>query len=207
MILFQSLTLGVSLKSTESESFILEQHSRATAGLPLGALFPISEMSNSFKGTGAQFDPARQQYGVGTAAASAIPAGLWTPVLLPSSYMGSWAQRPSSPEIGSALGCPFRPFKGGAVHTFRLAPVPLDAQLLAALAGITGPARSPAAHITCQPGIVYMPLPSQGWPHSASEINTNNSSHCAVLDAAHLTAHLSPRVSSYAAALLLRRGS
>lgn len=40
------------MKSSESESFILGQHSGATAGLPLGALLPISRMSKHFKGTG-----------------------------------------------------------------------------------------------------------------------------------------------------------
>lgn len=40
------------MKSSESESFISEQHSVATAGLPLGALLPISKMSKHFKGTG-----------------------------------------------------------------------------------------------------------------------------------------------------------
>lgn len=78
------------MKSSESESFISEQHSVATAGLPLGALLPISKMSKHFKGTGLRLTQP------GTRA-----EGLW-PQALPQQMLKAAPTQTQTPTSASA---------------------------------------------------------------------------------------------------------
>ena len=75
------------------------------------------------------------------------------------------------------------------VHSLRHTPYSLT-WLPGTLSQITGPSKS---HVQgpCpfQLGILRMPPPRQGWPHSAISNNSNkSSSHCAPLHTSHLSA-------------------